>query len=92
MSELPVAKRNTPPLISQRDIARTVRFQHHPTMGACWVWTGRVDRGMPAGNTSTRSVRQDVYERIIGRRADGYLKPGCGVQLCVNPRHMRSTD
>lgn len=76
--------------ISQREIARNVRFQPHPTMTACWVWTGRVDRGTPTVAASGYSARQDVYERILGNRPGGNLKPACGTQLCVNPGHMRN--
>lgn len=76
-------------VISHRNIARLIRFQHHPTLTACWVWTGPVDRGSPRMTGTNHSARQDVYERILGRRPGGKLKPSCGVRLCVNPHHQR---
>lgn len=80
-------------LISHRDIARNIRFQHNnPDMSACWVWTGPTHRtGHPTVAATGHSARQDVYERIRGYRPGGHLKPGCGINLCVNPGHMRGT-
>lgn len=80
------------PLISHRAIARTVRFQGHPTMSACWIWTGRLKAGTPEISATGLSARQDVYERILGQRPCGILKPACGQRLCVNPHHMRGTE
>lgn len=81
-----VAKRNTP-LISHREIARSILFRHNPTAGACWIWTGLVRAGSPR-ILSGHSARQEVYERIRGHRPGGVIKPWCGNRLCVNPRHM----
>lgn len=76
-------------VIAHRDIARLTRFQRHPTMTACWIWLGPVKQGSPKVVTTNHSARQDVYERILGRRPGGKLKPSCGVRLCVNPHHQR---
>ncbi|QEA10856.1 hypothetical protein [Mycobacterium phage Weirdo19] len=73
-----------------RAIARSIRFRHHPTLTACWVWTGPFHpvTGGPRISTTGHSARQDVFERITGTRPEGNLRPTCGTPECVNPHHM----
>ena len=78
--------------LSVSRIARSIRFQQHPTMTACWIWTGPFDHGNKAiacvdGEKTT--ARRAVYLRYRDELPDGNLKPQCREALCVNPSHMR---
>lgn len=58
--------------------------------GTCWIWTGRIQDGIPrmplAGRV--RSVWTVAYEARNGPMPQGHL-PGrsCG-RMCVNPEHI----
>jgi hypothetical protein len=76
--------------LAVRDVARSIRFQQHPTLTACWVWTGYTDSrgyGYAFVGGHTLTARQAVYARYRGE-PEGNLKPTCGVNLCVNPSHL----
>lgn len=70
-------------------VARSIRFQHHPDMTACWVWTGATSNGKPVAcfDGLQESARRAVYRSYRGHAPEGNLKPRCGVFLCVNPSH-----
>lgn len=77
--------------LAHRDIARSIRFQQHPTLTACWIWTGYVDNGRPQaffGGTQV-TARRSVYRTLRGDLPDGNLKFCCGNDLCVNPAHVK---
>lgn len=81
----------SPALIAVRDVARSIRFQQHPTLTACWVWTGYTDAtrgyGIVCIGGHQHTARRAVYTRYRGE-PEGNLKPKCGVNLCVNPSHQ----
>ena len=71
-------------------IARNIAFRHHPTLTACWIWTGQVHKvkgpivSYPRGTPTT--ARSAVYRLLKGQSQR--LKNLCGEDLCVNPHHM----
>ena len=73
-------------------LATSTRFQQHPDKSACWIWTGRVDDGIPLAyyDGQARNARKGTWELMRGDRLSRTvrLNPTCGRNLCVNPNHM----
>lgn len=74
-------------------IARTIRFQQHPTLTACWVWTGGTSPdGRPrATHEGVQTTGRAAVYRVLRGALPGPLKPACQESLCVNPNHMETT-
>lgn len=72
-------------------MARSIEFRHHPTMTACWIWNGEIDKtrgpivSYPRGEATT--ARAAVYRILIDDDCPA-LKDLCGESNCVNPHHM----
>jgi hypothetical protein len=70
-------------------VSQHIRFRQHPTMTACWAWTGYVS---PAGLAQAcgTTARRVVWTKMRGYlRDDERLHDLCGYDDCVNPHHMR---
>ncbi|GJJ23722.1 hypothetical protein MTY414_73950 [Mycolicibacterium mageritense] len=79
------------PVIDGRTLARSIRFQRHPELTACWVWTGSTDRNGIAivfVDGTVETARRAVYRRYRGG-PPGRLDTRCHTKLCVNPNHVR---
>jgi len=74
-------------------IARTIRFQQHPTLTACWVWTGAIaPDGRPrATHKGVQTTGRVAVYRTLRGEPPGPLKLACRESLCVNPNHMEAT-
>lgn len=77
--------------LAHRDIARSIRFQQHPSVTACWVWTGYLNKGQPTVffDGGTHTAKRAVYKTLRGELPEGNLKFHCGTSLCVNPAHVK---
>jgi hypothetical protein len=72
-------------------LARQIRFQHHPTMTACWIWTGYSHPKMGPRcslDGTTVQARRAVYSLLVGTPPPK-LRDECCEKLCVNPHHMK---
>lgn len=69
--------------------ARSIRFQHHATMTACWIWIGATKNGTPRymHNGVEMTGRQAIWRFIKGGNPR-LLMSRCGEPMCVNPHHM----
>jgi hypothetical protein len=70
-------------------IARKIRFQAHPTLTACWIWTGEISKTkgpLVSYEGPTTTARSVVYRILKGESSR--LKNVCGESNCVNPHHM----
>lgn len=74
-------------------IARTIRFQQHPTLTACWVWTGGTyPDGRPrATHEGVQTTGRVAVYRTLRGDPPSPLKLACRESLCVNPNHMEAT-
>jgi hypothetical protein len=55
--------------------------KYRPDLGACWIWTGKLDRGY--------GRHKAVYEALLGPVPTGLeLDHLCRVRACVNPPHL----
>jgi hypothetical protein len=72
-------------------IARSIRFQHHPELTACWIWTGATSNGRAIAcyGGEQESARRAVYRRYREQLPEGNLLPICQNVMCVNPSHAR---
>lgn len=70
----------------ERIMARTDRS------GACWLWTGRLNRDGYAEmklHGRTLMAHRVAYQELVGRIPDGLeLDHRCRVRHCVNPEHL----
>ena len=67
--------------------------------GGCWLWAGqkmgadsRYGR-FPIGPRKGRAAHSVVWECLVGPIPENWaIRRLCGVQLCVNPQHMRLVE
>jgi len=51
----------------------------------CWMWLASNSLSIHGHSRSPRVV---LYELVLGQTVDGFLRPFCGCDKCVNPTHM----
>lgn len=72
--------------------------EHHPDLGACWLWTAGTNRGgygnWDFGGRKTRirkMAHRFAYELEVGPIPDGlHLDHLCRVRHCVRPSHLEA--